>query len=35
MDGAINVLDMVSISQHWGESGSPGWIRKTLTLTLA
>ena len=25
-DGAVNVLDMISISQHWGETGSPGWI---------
>jgi hypothetical protein len=25
-DGAVNVLDMTSISQHWGETGTPGWI---------
>ena len=25
-DGTVNVLDMISISQHWGESGTPGWI---------
>jgi len=25
-DGIINVLDMVSISQHLEESGTPGWI---------
>ena len=23
-----NVLDMISVSQHWGESGTPGWIRQ-------
>jgi hypothetical protein len=26
-DGAINVLDMIVIGQHWGETGSAGWIR--------
>lgn len=25
-DGIVNVLDMTGISQHWGETGSPGWI---------
>ena len=25
-DGIVNVLDMTSISQHWGETGTPGWI---------
>ena len=25
-DGAVNVLDMVLIGQHWGETGTPGWI---------
>ena len=27
-DGAVNVLDMISVSQHWGETGIPGWIRQ-------
>ncbi|NQT71779.1 MAG: putative Ig domain-containing protein [Chloroflexi bacterium] len=25
-DGDVNVLDLVLIGQHWGETGSPGWI---------
>jgi hypothetical protein len=25
-DGSINVLDMISLSQHLGETGKPGWI---------
>jgi len=25
-DGMVSVLDMVLIGQHWGETGSPGWI---------
>ena len=25
-DGAVNIRDMTSISQHWGETGTPGWI---------
>ena len=25
-DGTINVLDMINISQHWGESGTADWI---------
>ncbi len=29
-DGNINVLDMVLIGQHWGETGSPGWIREDI-----
>jgi Dockerin type I domain len=28
MDGSINVLDMISVGQHWGETGTPGWIRE-------
>ena len=28
MDGAVNVLDMILISQHMGETGTPGWIRE-------
>jgi hypothetical protein len=27
-DDATNVLDMVLIGQHWGESGLTGWIRE-------
>ncbi len=27
-DGAVNALDMISIGQHYGESGAPGWIRQ-------
>ena len=25
-DGHVNVLDMVLVGQHWGETGTPGWI---------
>lgn len=25
-DDHINILDMVLIGQHWGQTGSPGWI---------
>ena len=25
-DGDVNVLDMIGIGMHWGETGSPGWI---------
>jgi hypothetical protein len=25
-DGIVNALDMTSISLHWGETGTPGWI---------
>ena len=25
-EGAINVLDMILIGQHWGQTGAPGWI---------
>jgi hypothetical protein len=25
-DGAVNILEMTSITQHWGETGTPGWI---------
>jgi len=25
-DGRINVLDMILVGQHWGQSGTPGWI---------
>ncbi len=27
-DGVVSVLDMISVGQHWGETGSPGWIRQ-------
>lgn len=25
-DGSVNVLDMIRVGQHWGETGTPGWI---------
>lgn len=25
-DGHVNVLDMILIGQHWGDTGSPRWI---------
>jgi hypothetical protein len=25
-DGTVNVLDMILLGQHWGETGTPGWI---------
>jgi hypothetical protein len=25
-DSDVNVLDMILIGQHWGQTGSPGWI---------
>lgn len=27
-DGAVNVLDMLLVGQHWGETGEAGWIRE-------
>jgi hypothetical protein len=30
-DGSVNVLDMISVGQHWGESGSAGWIRQDVS----
>jgi hypothetical protein len=27
-DGSVNVLDMISVSQHMGESGTSGWIKQ-------
>ncbi len=27
-DGSVNVLDMVQVGLHFGESGTPGWIRE-------
>lgn len=26
IDGRVNVLDMILVGQHWGETGTPGWI---------
>ena len=26
-DGGSNVLDLIVVGQHWGETGTPGWIR--------
>jgi hypothetical protein len=30
MDQTVNVLDMISVSQHMGESGSANWIRQDI-----
>ena len=27
-DGECTVLDLLQISNHYGETGSPGWIRE-------
>lgn len=27
-DEAANVLDMILVGQHWGETGLTGWIRE-------
>jgi hypothetical protein len=27
-DGDINILDVVRVGLHWGETGDPGWIRE-------
>ncbi|KKK52921.1 hypothetical protein LCGC14_3100020, partial [marine sediment metagenome] len=27
-DTSVNVLDLVLVGQHWGETGSPGWVRE-------
>jgi hypothetical protein len=29
MDGDVNVLDMILVGQHWGETGTPGNIPST------
>lgn len=29
-DGAVNSLDMIRIGQHWGETGTDGWIREDI-----
>jgi YD repeat-containing protein len=28
MDSNINILDVIQVGNHWGESGEPGWIRE-------
>jgi hypothetical protein len=30
LDGAVNVLDIIGIGQHWNETGSAGWIREDI-----
>jgi hypothetical protein len=30
-DGNINVLDMIRVGQHWGETGPDGWIPEDIT----
>ena len=27
MDDSVNILDLIIVGQHWGETGDPGWIR--------
>jgi|GEM_PF-2019750 len=27
-DGHVNVLDMIRVGQHWGETGTPHWVRE-------
>ncbi len=27
-DTSVNVLDLVLVGQHWGETGPPGWVRE-------
>jgi hypothetical protein len=29
-DGSINVLDMITIGQHWSQTGAAGWIRQDI-----
>jgi len=29
-DGHVNVLDMILVGNHWGETGPPGWIPEDL-----
>jgi hypothetical protein len=29
-DGSVNVLDMITIGQHWSETGAYGWIRQDI-----
>jgi len=29
-DGSINVLDMITIGQHWSQTGAGGWIRQDI-----
>lgn len=28
MDTNVNMLDVIQVGNHWGESGDPGWIRE-------
>jgi hypothetical protein len=29
-DGSVNVLDMITVGQHWSETGAAGWIRQDI-----
>jgi hypothetical protein len=29
-DGSVNVLDMITVGQHWSQTGSAGWIRQDI-----
>ena len=29
-DGSVNVLDMITIGQHWSQTGAAGWIRQDI-----
>ena len=29
-DGSVNVLDMITIGQHWSQTGAGGWIRQDI-----
>ena len=29
-DGCINVLDVIKVAQHWGQTGAAGWIPEDL-----
>ena len=29
-DGSINVLDMITVGQHWSQTGAGGWIRQDI-----
>ncbi len=29
-DGAVNVLDIISVAQHWSEAGVNGWITEDI-----
>jgi len=32
MDGSVNVLDMILVGNHWGETGTAHWIREDVNL---